>query len=301
MKSLTRRQPRPELVDFGSNGPFRRIQFGEKVGAGCVTLVRSELRPNPGTYLGSPQVSVIIHEGAPFRMDWRPPGSDKMRSSTVSQGCAHVANGEVPSWLRWEGTHSIFTFAIDRAFLEEVWQTAFDGVGDLRIVTSIEADDPVVKYFCELGQRELALGGPGGRLYVEGLATSLAVHLLRKHGTTPRTRSAYKGGLAPGQLRRVVEYVAAHLTDQLGLAELAALVGLSTSHFGEAFRTSIGTSPHRYVMERRVQHAHKLLRDKARPIEEIAYAVGFSSQSHLTTNFRRVTGVTPGRFRRSLG
>jgi AraC family transcriptional regulator len=54
-------------------------------------------------------------------------------------------------------------------------------------------------------------------------------------------------------------------------------------------------------MERRVQHAHKLLRDKARPIEEIAYAAGFSSQSHLTTNFRRVIGVTPGRFRRSLG
>jgi AraC family transcriptional regulator len=301
VKSLTRRPSRPELVDFGSNGPFRKIQFGEKLGAGGVTFVRSALRPNPGAYLASPQISVIMHEGAPFRMDWREPGSDKMQSSAVSQGCVHVTNGEVPAWLRWEGTHSIFTFAIDRDFVEEVWQTAFHGVGDLRIVTSFEVDDPVVKSFCELGQRELALGGPGGRLYAEGLATSLAVHLLRAHRTTPRRQSAYRGGLAPGQLRRVVEYVSAHLTDSLGLAELAALVGLSTSHFGEAFKTSVGTSPHRYVMERRVEHAHQLLRDKARPIEEIASAVGFSSQSHLTTNFRRVTGVTPGRFRRSLG
>jgi len=301
VKSPRRRQPKHELVDFGSNRPSRKIQLREKLGFGGVTLARGELRPNLGAYLASPQVTVVIHEGAPFRMDWRTPGSDKVRSSPVSPGCAHVADAGLPSWQRWEGTQSIFAFAIDEAFVERVWQTAFDGVGDRTILMSIDVDDPVAKYFCELGQRELALGGPGGSLYVEGLATSLAVHLLREHGAAPRTRNAYKGGLAPGQLRRVVEYVSAHLTDPLGLAELAGVVGLSTHHFGQAFKASIGTPPHRYVMERRVQHARELLRDVHRPIEEIAYAAGFSSQSHLTTTFRRLTGVAPGRFRRSLG
>jgi AraC-like DNA-binding protein len=91
-----------------------------------------------------------------------------------------------------------------------------------------------------------------------------------------------------------------HLTDDLGLVELAAIVELSPHYFGEAFRISTGRSPHRYVMERRVECARDLLRDADRPIRDIAYAAGFSSQSHFTANFRRVTGVTPGRFRRSL-
>ncbi len=101
-------------------------------------------------------------------------------------------------------------------------------------------------------------------------------------------------------MRRVLDYIDAHLTDELGLVELAAIAGLSPHHFGEAFKTSKGTSPHRYVIERRVQHALEFLREKDRSIGEIAHAVGFSSQSHLTANFRRVTGLTPGRFRQSL-
>jgi AraC-like DNA-binding protein len=79
--------------------------------------------------------------------------------------------------------------------------------------------------------------------------------------------NTFKGGLASGQLRRVVEYVEEHLAEPLGLAELAALTVLSTHHFGEAFKKSIGTSPRRYVMERRVQFAHRLLRDNTRPID----------------------------------
>jgi AraC family transcriptional regulator len=124
---------------------------------------------------------------------------------------------------------------------------------------------------------------------------------LRAYGTSERSPIPHRGGLAPRQMRRVLDYIDAHLTDELGLVELAAIAGLSPHHFGEAFKTSMGTSPHRYVIEGRVQHALELLREKDRSIGEIAHAAGFSSQSHLTANFRRVTGLTPGRFRRSLG
>ena len=128
----------------------------------------------------------------------------------------------------------------------------------------------------------------------------MAVHLLRSAGLSRRSPIPHKGGLAPGQIRRVLEYIEAHLTDELGLVELAAIVELSPNYFGEAFRISTGRSPHRYVMERRIEWARDLLWDADRPIRDIAYAAGFSSQSHFTANFRRVTGVTPGRFRRSL-
>jgi AraC family transcriptional regulator len=101
-------------------------------------------------------------------------------------------------------------------------------------------------------------------------------------------------------MRRVLDYIDAHLTDELGLVELAAIAELSPHHFGEAFKISVGKSPHRFLTERRVRRALELLRDKDRSIVEIARAAGFSSQSRLTENFRRVMRLTPARFRRSL-
>ena len=166
---------------------------------------------------------------------------------------------------------------------------------------SIGVQDPVIGRLGALGRRELSGGGPGGRLYLEGLAAMLTVHLLRSYGSSERSPIPHRGGLAPRQVRRVLDYIDAHLTDELGLVELAAIAALSPHHFVAAFKISVGKSPHRFVTEKRVQRALELLRDDDHSTAEIAHSVGFSSQSHLTMNFRRATGLTPGRFRRSLG
>jgi len=66
-------------------------------------------------------------------------------------------------------------------------------------------------------------------------------------------------------MSRVLDYIDAHLTDELGLVELVAIAELSPHHFGEAFKTSMGTSPHRYVIERRVRLAATVRRLRERP------------------------------------
>jgi AraC family transcriptional regulator len=233
-------------------------------------------------------------------MDWRGAESDRIRSSTISHGQVHVGDARVPFWVRYSASPSFFAFALDEFFVSEIWQKGFDRTGEFAIQTAIGIEDPEIGRLGVLGWRELNEGGAGGRLYVEGLAAMLTVHRLRAYGAPKRSPIPHRGGLAPRQMRRVLDYIDAHLPDELGLVELAAIAGLSPHHFGEAFKTSMGTSPHRYVIERRVQHALELLREKDRPIGEIAHAAGFSSQSHLTANFRRVTGLTPGRFRQSL-
>jgi AraC family transcriptional regulator len=184
--------------------------------------------------------------------------------------------------------------------MSDVWHKGFEGTDAFEIRPSIGVDDPVIRHVGALGLHELRKGGPGGRLYVEGLAAMLSVHLLRNYGTPERLPLRHKGGLAPLQMRRVIEYIDAHMADELGVVELAAIADLSPHHFGEAFKISVGTSPHRFVIERRVRHALHLLHNKDRSIAEVARAVGFSSQSHFTTNLRRLTGMTPGRFLRSL-
>jgi AraC family transcriptional regulator len=288
-----------ELIDFASSPPTCGLEFNARLSAGAVTLTHCTSGPIEGRQLGAAQITVAIHDGATFDMDWRGGESDRLRSSIVSHGRAHVGDGRLPFWVRCNASPSFFAFAVEESFVTEIWRKAFDGTGDYFIGTSVGVEDPVIGRLAALGRLELNEGGAGGRLYLEGLASALAVHLLRNSGLW-RSPIPHKGGLAPRQIRRVLDYIEAHLTDELGLVELAAIVELSPHYFGEAFRISIGTSPHRYVMERRIKWARDLLRDEDRPIHDIAYAAGFSSQSHFTANFRRVTGVTPGRFRLSL-
>jgi AraC family transcriptional regulator len=80
---------------------------------------------------------------------------------------------------------------------------------------------------------------------------------------------------------------------------MADEIELSPFYLTRVFKAAIGTSPHQYVLERRVSRARQLLRDTAWPIAEVAVAVGFSSQSHLSTWFRRIVGVSPAAYRSS--
>jgi AraC family transcriptional regulator len=289
-----------EFIDFASSPPTRGLEFNARLSEGAVTLTHCTSGPIEGRQLGAAQITVAIHDGATFDMDWRGGESDRLQSSVVSHGRVHVGDGRLPFWVRCNASPSFFAFAIEESFVAEIWRKAFDGTGDCFIGTSVGVEDPVIGGLAALARLELNAGGAGGRLYLEGLAAALAVHLLRNSGLSRRSPIPHRGGLAPRQFRCVLEYIEAHLAEELGLVELAAIVGLSPHYFGEAFRISSGRSPHRYVMERRVERARDLLQGEDRPIGDIAYAAGFSSQSHFTANFRRITGVTPGRFRRSL-
>ena len=300
MRSIRRPHLRLDLIDFALSEPACGVTFNEYLRVGPVTLTHCTSRPMEGRYLAASQLVVAIHEGKAFEMNWRGVESERIQSITVSHGQTHVGDARLPVWVRYSASPSFFVLALDEVFVTEISQTAFNQTDDFAIRTSIGVQDPVIGRLGALGRRELSEGGPGGRLYLEGLAAMLTVHLLRSYGSSERSPIPRRGGLAPRQVRRVLDYIEVHLTDELGVIDLAAIAGLSPHHFVEAFKISIGKPPHQFVMERRVQRVLELLRDDDRSIAQIAHAAGFSSQSHLTANIRRVTGVTPGRFRRSL-
>jgi transcriptional regulator GlxA family with amidase domain len=100
-------------------------------------------------------------------------------------------------------------------------------------------------------------------------------------------------------MRRVREYVEAHLGESTDLKMLAAVAGLSVHHFAREFRQSAGVTPHNYLTQKRVERAQEMLAQTNLALSAIAYATGFSDQGHLTRHFRHVLGTTPGAFRRS--
>ena len=106
-----------------------------------------------------------------------------------------------------------------------------------------------------------------------------------------------RGGLTPTAMRRVREHVEAHLGDSIDLAALAGVAGLSMFHFAREFKQTTGLTPHRYLLEKRVERARELLARTDLTLAEIAFAVGFADQSHFARRFRQMVGTTPGEFR----
>jgi transcriptional regulator GlxA family with amidase domain len=99
------------------------------------------------------------------------------------------------------------------------------------------------------------------------------------------------------RLKRVTSYIDQNIDQSLSLECLARAAGLSRMHFASLFRKATGSRPHDYVVRRRVERAQQLLAGSPAPIVEIALTVGFQSQSHFTTVFKRVLGITPHRWR----
>ncbi|WP_341958047.1 AraC family transcriptional regulator [Pseudomonas sp. RC10] len=110
--------------------------------------------------------------------------------------------------------------------------------------------------------------------------------------------SAGSGSITPRRLRLLDEYLDAGLSEPISVQAMAALLDLSEGYFMRAFTEATGTSPHRYLIDRRIARARSLLRDPAQRLADIAHACGFSSQAHMTTTFTQRLGVSPGVFRR---
>jgi AraC-like DNA-binding protein len=158
--------------------------------------------------------------------------------------------------------------------------------------------DPLLSQIVTTLAQEIE-GGFGDRVLIESLGTALCIRIAQRFvGRLPLPTSTK--GLSPERLRRVRDYVEAHLDDDLSLTVLPDIACLSPYHFSRSFKESVGVGPQRYVIQRRLERAKRLLRQTHQPLAMIAQDAGFADQSHLNSIFRREVGVTPGRFRAAL-
>jgi AraC family transcriptional regulator len=147
---------------------------------------------------------------------------------------------------------------------------------------------------------ELDTEGLSGRLYAESLANVLAVHLLRYYANATARPVTFTGGLTANKLRQVTEFIGENYSQDLKLAEMAQVAGMSSFHFAREFKRTTGTTPHQYLIKLRVERAKALLAKNDLPLIEVGLRSGFSHQSHFTRLFRRFTGTTPHSYRLTL-
>jgi AraC family transcriptional regulator len=160
---------------------------------------------------------------------------------------------------------------------------------------SFHADPQTIQIMDRLW-RETRSGNPHGALGADGLILQLLGALLRLRDSRPV--SSPRGGLAAYQLRRVCAYLEDHLAEDVSVTELAALVGLSPSHFCRAFAVSTGAPPHRWLMARRIERGRELLLATPLTITDVSLACGFASSQHFAASFRNALGLSPTEYRR---
>jgi AraC family transcriptional regulator len=160
----------------------------------------------------------------------------------------------------------------------------------------VNGDDAVISSLLASLREDVVVGLEPDAAYIEHLDALLLMRLGWSGGAS-RPPQPCGSRLNRKALKRVQDYVEDNIGSEIALSDLAIMTGLPVDAFARRFKATIGHAPYAYVIERRVRRAKALLCTTDMTITAIASALGFSSQSHLTTTFRRVTGTTPHAYR----
>ena len=173
-----------------------------------------------------------------------------------------------------------------------------DDLVSTRLRGGCEFQDPSLAAVLREMVAEIERGCPNGALFAESLSIGVLLQLCRTRGARSAPASRETGRLSAVQWGRVNDLITSELGNDLSLTSLSNVLGMSKPHFVRLFRRTAGTSPHRYVMQKRVERARQLVMASEVPLVEVASEAGFASQSHLNQAFQKAYGMTPGHARR---
>jgi AraC-like DNA-binding protein len=137
-----------------------------------------------------------------------------------------------------------------------------------------------------------------GQLYIEGVCLAIIARLISEKYDGGQSLDKPKiSALANWRLKRALEYIETKISEPITLADVAASTGLTRMYFAAQFRAATGLRPHEYILRRRIERAQSMLLTSNITLIDAAFSVGFQTQAHFTTVFKKVVGETPYRWR----
>lgn len=240
---------------------------------------------------------VILHIEVSAELEWTIAGSTRRRR--LSPGEYNVIPAFEPYSARSPDLGDYLVVALEKPFFAAA-AAEIGRPGSLSLTPVFGGDDALIREIVLGLLAETNAGFADGGLYAESLATALAVRLVHLYSARADVPAEIGGGLGRRRLRQVVDYIHDHLADGVSLSDLAREAGLSPFHFARQFRRTTGLPPHEYVTRCRVERARELLVRPGIGIADVAVQVGFCDQSHLARHYKRIFGLTPANFARSV-
>ncbi|MFS2016267.1 helix-turn-helix domain-containing protein [Massilia sp. CT11-108] len=235
---------------------------------------------------------LCLHLGGPVPVSYRAGKAERQGVRLHGQFCV-VPGGSSTRWILAQPATSLL-LRLAPAHLRATADDMGRGARAFDLAPAIHVRDPQIERIGWMMQAEDHDAHPGGRLFADSLASALAVRLVALQS---RSRTVQARALPAWRLRHVIEYIDAHLDQDLTLAELAAVAGFSPSHFKALFRQATSTPVHRFVLERRVERARLHLLEGRLSVTEVALETGFAHPSHMARWMRRIVGLSPSQIR----
>jgi AraC family transcriptional regulator len=237
---------------------------------------------------------ISVNTGAhPISFGWN--GRKGWRDSVINPGESHfLTQGELntPRWLQ---TFDEISIVLQPWFVADVVRDGLPG-DRIEFATQRSVNDIVIARYAAAFRAELAADIPKGRLYADTLTVGLVLHLLAHYGVAKPKAPAPRGKLNAFQLRTVVDFIDAHLSEDVSLIALARQAHVSPFHLARLFRRTVGIPPHQFVLRLRIQRAIGLMKTRTLSLAQTAAESGFHDQPHFTRAFRAVTGTTPAAY-----
>ncbi len=237
--------------------------------------------------------------------------------------CMRLAGPNIPGWMKL-GDKRIISEHADWDFALIPPKTMFRNYGEkvectqhflnvrfpepfLKQVESMERvqglrpdcykSDPAISMAGKQMAQALA-DGETDQLYLDSLGMFFFSGIMRNANGPAKPQAHENGGLSPHVLRRVQELMLEHLDEPLSLETIATEAGYSVFHFSRAFKTSTGSAPHAWRIQKRIERAYEMLRRTEMSVTEVALAVGYDSSQALARAFRRQHGQSPSEVRK---
>jgi AraC family transcriptional regulator len=252
----------------------------------------------------TPDASLVLFAGGAMRMEWRH-ANGPWQAATLGHGDLNLSPGGSHAFeVRWhslsDAPAQTLHLHLSRALMSQMAGEVLDcDPAHLVLEGRTGLHDPLLMHIGFALWRELEQPASVGRLYAQAAAQMLAMHLLRHYATIGSVLKAPSRGLTPQQMGRVVDFMRAHLAEDLSLDALAQQAGYSAYYFARLFHQTVGESPHQFVLRQRIGQAQRLLKETDMPLAQIAVETGFAGQSHLTGVFKQHFGLTPRAYRRN--
>jgi AraC family transcriptional regulator len=287
----------PALSRIEADGVLRALAAGEHAAlAGAwgdvrVLQIRTEPQDVPEGYLLHHVVTLNLGSEAVCDANFEGRGWQTHRTP-------HHGVGVYPAFVRYASReHDAREYLIAEIAPDLVTGALGSPAATAELRPVIGARDAFAEHVLLALAEEARAGAPSGAIRAGNLGTALLTHLLE---LDLGRRPAHVAALPSPKLRRVLDYVSAHLDAPLTLRQLAELVEMDVFRFVRAFKQSTGISPHRYVLQARIARAKELLRNRGLSITEIALRTGFATPSHFSVTFRRIANATPRAYRDSV-